>query len=333
MNGFIKFFRILLSLDYMHDTSILAVTVYLLVNARFMPTSINGFPIESGQLVVNIRELAEEYKLTIKNVKYILDVLVEINAIRMEKTGNYQYIITLLPLLLTGMGISSELIYSKENTSIDYNTSPLFRAYSRKKPVQLSDKEESPLDKEEGSAELFENEYLPFGEEFKPTDNSYMKEIAAAVVDEIAGVDEADEVAEADEVNEIDEISEITDISAENENPEEDVYKQFRNYGKFRNVCLTDEEYEELKKLIPSYEKYIEHFSAYIAANHNKYKNHFAAIYSWYLKDIEKNEKKYGNGAKTPASPLYPNATSYDLARAEKRALESVPKLKKRERR
>lgn len=342
MNGFIKFFRILLSLDCMHDTSILAITVYLLANARFMPTSINGFPIESGQLVVDVAELSDEYKLTEKNVKYIFNVLSEINAIRSEKIGKHKYIITLLPLLLTGTGISHELIYSKENTSIDYNTSPLFRAYSRKKPVQFKKGEEkegeSPLVNEEVSVDLYDKDCLPFGADSGVTDNSFISDdpqVKEVCINENILKEEGlhinDETDDEEYIN-IYAIPEKGGVG-EKKNTEKAAASETEPYGKFRNVILSKDEYEELRNTIPSYKNYIELFSAYLAANSKDYDNHFAAIYSWYLRDNERGRVKPAVTVKTPVNPLYPNGTSYDLERAEKRALESVPKLKKREKR
>lgn len=50
-------------------------------------------------------------------------------------------------------------------------------------------------------------------------------------------------------------------------------------YGEFKNVKLTDEEYEKLKEanLLP----YIEKLSSYIASKGKKYKSHYATILNW----------------------------------------------------
>ena len=50
-------------------------------------------------------------------------------------------------------------------------------------------------------------------------------------------------------------------------------------YGEFKNVKLTDEEYEKLKEkgLLP----YIEKLSSYIASKGKKYKSHYATILTW----------------------------------------------------
>ena len=54
-------------------------------------------------------------------------------------------------------------------------------------------------------------------------------------------------------------------------------------YGEFKNVKLTDEEYQKLKnkKLLP----YIEKLSSYIASKGKKYKSHYATILTWARKE------------------------------------------------
>lgn len=60
-------------------------------------------------------------------------------------------------------------------------------------------------------------------------------------------------------------------------------------YGEFKNVKLTDNEYQKLKdkNLLP----YIEKLSSYIASKGKKYKNHYATILTWNRKEtpIEKD--------------------------------------------
>lgn len=59
-------------------------------------------------------------------------------------------------------------------------------------------------------------------------------------------------------------------------------------YGEFKNVKLTDDEYNKLKErdLLP----YIEKLSSYIASKGKKYKSHYATILTWSRKDT-KNDK------------------------------------------
>ena len=59
--------------------------------------------------------------------------------------------------------------------------------------------------------------------------------------------------------------------------------KEKKNYGEFKNVKLTDEEYEKIKNsnLLP----YIEKLSSYIESKGKKYKSHYATILTWSRKE------------------------------------------------
>ena len=57
-------------------------------------------------------------------------------------------------------------------------------------------------------------------------------------------------------------------------------------YGMYKNVLLTDEEYQALQKEFPhDYTERIERLSEYIASTGKKYKNHLATIRAWARKD------------------------------------------------
>lgn len=60
---------------------------------------------------------------------------------------------------------------------------------------------------------------------------------------------------------------------------------KYNIYGEFKNVKLSDEEYEKLKdkNLLP----YIEKLSSYIASKGKKYKSHYATILTWSRKEIK----------------------------------------------
>lgn len=64
--------------------------------------------------------------------------------------------------------------------------------------------------------------------------------------------------------------------------------KIYNIYGEFKNVKLTDDEYNKLKEknLLP----YIERLSSYIASKGKRYKSHYATILTWSRK--ENNNKK-----------------------------------------
>ena len=57
-------------------------------------------------------------------------------------------------------------------------------------------------------------------------------------------------------------------------------------YGMYKNVLLSDEEYEKLQVEFPhDYTERIERLSEYIASTGKKYKNHLATIRAWARKD------------------------------------------------
>ena len=72
---------------------------------------------------------------------------------------------------------------------------------------------------------------------------------------------------------------------------EKENIKEKKNYGEFKNVLLTDEEYHKLEEsnLLP----YIEKLSSYIASKGKKYKNHYATILNW-----NRTDKKDDYGSK-----------------------------------
>ena len=60
-------------------------------------------------------------------------------------------------------------------------------------------------------------------------------------------------------------------------------------YGEYRNVLLTDEDYEKLQAEFPTeYEALIERLSAYMASTGRAYKNHLATMRNWARRDLEK---------------------------------------------
>lgn len=65
-------------------------------------------------------------------------------------------------------------------------------------------------------------------------------------------------------------------------------------YGTYKNVLLTDEQMEKLKKELPAvYDDMIERLSEYMECSGKSYKNHYAVIKRWARKDI--NERKTAN--------------------------------------
>jgi hypothetical protein len=68
---------------------------------------------------------------------------------------------------------------------------------------------------------------------------------------------------------------------------------QKHKYGEYKNVLLTDEEYEKLQDEFPNdYEERIERLSAYIASKGAKYKSHLATIRNWARRDKQTEPKR-----------------------------------------
>ena len=71
-------------------------------------------------------------------------------------------------------------------------------------------------------------------------------------------------------------------------------------YGEYKNVLLTDDEFEKLKAEYADYLDRIERLSSYIASTGKTYKSHYATIRNWARADAEKGRD---NGAKQGGSP------------------------------
>ncbi|MDU2131910.1 MAG: replisome organizer, partial [Finegoldia magna] len=64
-------------------------------------------------------------------------------------------------------------------------------------------------------------------------------------------------------------------------------------YGEYKNIRLTDEEYQKLKdKLQGHTEIMIEKLSRYIKSKGTDYKDHYVTILNWYEQDKEKLTQK-----------------------------------------
>lgn len=56
-------------------------------------------------------------------------------------------------------------------------------------------------------------------------------------------------------------------------------------YGEYKNVMLTDEEYQKLQAEIPNCIELIDRLSGYIASTGKSYKSHYATLRNWHRKD------------------------------------------------
>lgn len=84
---------------------------------------------------------------------------------------------------------------------------------------------------------------------------------------------------------------------------------EYKNiYGEFKNVKLTDKEFEKLKTKFPlDYQERIETLSAYIASKGKKYKSHYATILNWARRDEDDTQRAKGNPKQVTSTP--PGAT------------------------
>ena len=64
-----------------------------------------------------------------------------------------------------------------------------------------------------------------------------------------------------------------------------------RIYGSYKNIFLSDEELEKLKQQFSDYEKRIDRLSVYIESTGRVYKNHYATICSWAVKEQKERPK------------------------------------------
>lgn len=62
-----------------------------------------------------------------------------------------------------------------------------------------------------------------------------------------------------------------------------------REYGEFKNVLLTDDEYKKLEEINALSQ--IEKLSSYIASTGKRYKSHYATILNWDRRDKQKQEE------------------------------------------
>lgn len=80
----------------------------------------------------------------------------------------------------------------------------------------------------------------------------------------------------------------------------EKVKEKVNILGEFKNILLSDDELEKLKKLYGiKFNEAIEKLSSYIEANNKKYTNHYAVLgeHNWVYKEIIGKKKGSGNNA------------------------------------
>lgn len=79
-------------------------------------------------------------------------------------------------------------------------------------------------------------------------------------------------------------VNNINNIDSKKKNKKEK--SEQKTFGEYKNVKLSDEELQTLKKLFPNhYMKYIESLSEYMASKGKTYKSHYATVRSWIRRD------------------------------------------------
>lgn len=70
---------------------------------------------------------------------------------------------------------------------------------------------------------------------------------------------------------------------------------QKHKYGEYKNILLTDDEFEKWKAEAPNnWSEYIETMSSYVASTGRGYKNYLAALRNWKKRDNEKGVNQNG---------------------------------------
>ena len=76
-----------------------------------------------------------------------------------------------------------------------------------------------------------------------------------------------------------------TKINTKSNDIESDKPPTHHKYGEYKNVLLSDDEFEKLKADIPDCLQLIERLSEYMESTGKKYKSHYATIRSWSRKE------------------------------------------------
>ena len=86
----------------------------------------------------------------------------------------------------------------------------------------------------------------------------------------------------------------------------------FSLYGEYKNIRLTDEEYQKLKDRLKGHtDTMIEKLSRYIKGSGKDYKDHYVTILNWYEQDKEKlTQKNIQNKSSKTYSTNYEDSDS-----------------------
>lgn len=109
------------------------------------------------------------------------------------------------------------------------------------------------------------------------------------------------------------------DREGESKEPEQTPTPTYISHGKYKNVFLTEEEFQLLKTEYSDYEKKIERLSEYMRSSGKTYENHYATICMWAKEDAKKCK-----GRKEPVPAWMSNQRNYDYDALEDVLCENV---------
>lgn len=92
MEGWIKIHRKLLEWEWYDDTNVVRVFLHLLLTANYESKYWHGIPIERGQIITSVNNLASETHLSVKQIRLALEKLKNTNEIGIETANKYSKI-------------------------------------------------------------------------------------------------------------------------------------------------------------------------------------------------------------------------------------------------
>lgn len=113
-------------------------------------------------------------------------------------------------------------------------------------------------------------------------------------------------------------------LDKNNNQTEKQINNIYKRYGEFSNVCLTDDEFEKLKKECPLWKDYIERLSEYMVTSkkdytYNNIPYHYKKIMKFYDGDIKAGKVKKEE-----------NRPSYDSDKWANKAITTTPKYERK---
>ncbi len=303
--GFIKVPRGCVFQDIFKDPSVFYLYFMLLYLARYKAEVIDGVFVAEGQVLVTKKKLAQYVSMNEREVRTTLDRFERYGCITKENVRNQYTLITILPVFSDGKPLQKKLCESKKSSEKT--------KLSDEKANEASDKEEIIQEKTYEYKNKNDNKSI-----VQIISEKKIREYEANSVG--ADIDKKDDDTSGANINNCDKSEAACKASGYN--------AEKKLYGRFRNISLTEEQYDEIKAMTSGYMNQIDKLSAYLQANpEKKYADHYALI----CLNIENDRLKYGNRDQKPECEPDPTA-SYNIKRAEFRARTMVPKVMKKNR-